>query len=84
LLDDQGNTITRFTVSDYPVVIDTKKTKGWKDLIIPSNGKNHIMKFDGKKYPANPSTQAVMKEIPGDDLPRALNFMNDKYPRFRF
>jgi hypothetical protein len=84
LLDNQGNEITNFTVSDYPVVIDNNKSKEWKDLFILSGGKYHTMKFDGKKYPSNPSVQAELKLIPGDGLPRALNFVNEPYPWFRF
>lgn len=84
LLDDQGNDITNFTVSDYPVVIDNKKTGNWKDLFIMSGGKYHVIKSVGKNYPSNPSTQPVLKEIPGDDLPRALNFMNEPYPWIKF
>ena len=84
LVDDQGNEITNFSVSDYPVVIDSKKSTEWRDLFILSGGKYHTMKFDGKKYPSNPSVQPVLKDIPGDDLPRALNFVNEPYPWFKF
>lgn len=84
LLDNLGNEISNFTVSDYPVVIDNNKSKEWKDLFILSNGKYHIMKFDGKKYPSNPSVQAELKTIPGDGLPRALNFVSEPYPWFKF
>lgn len=84
VLDNQGNVITKFTVAGYPVVIDNNKTKGWKDLIILSGGKNRIVKFDGKKYAANPSTQPELKVLPGDGLPRALNFINEPYPWFKF
>lgn len=84
ILDNQGNELSSFTVSDYPIVIDTKATNGWNDLLIQSNGKFHIVKYNGKKYPSNPSVQPVLKTIPGDDLPRALNFINEPYPWFRF
>ncbi|MGB4852664.1 MAG: hypothetical protein WBQ38_10150 [Ignavibacteria bacterium] len=84
LLDNQGNEITNFTVSEYPVVIDNSKSKEWKDLFILSAGKYHTMKFDGKKYPSNPSVQAELKVLPGDGLPRALNYMNEPYPWFKF
>lgn len=56
----------------------------WKDLFILSGGKYHTMKFDGKKYPSNPSVQTELKVLPGDGLSRALNFMNEPYPWFRF
>lgn len=84
LLDNQGNEITNFTVSDYPVVIDNNKSKEWNDLFISSGGKYHTMKFDGKKYPSNPSVQTELKVLPGDGLPRALNYENEPYPWFRF
>lgn len=84
LLDNEGNVITKFTVAGYPVVIDNNKTNGWKDLFIQSGGKTRIVKFDGKKYPSNPSTLTALKSLPGDGLPRALNFINEPYPWFRF
>jgi len=84
LLDNQGNLITTFSVSDYPVIIDTSKTNGWKDLIIYSGGKNRIVKFDGKKYPSNPSVLPALKLTPGDGLPRALDFTNEPYAWFKF
>ena len=84
LLDNQGNEITNFTVSDYPVVIDNNKSKEWNDLFISSGGKYHTMKFDGKKYPSNPSVHTELKVLTGDGLPRALNYENEPYPWFRF
>jgi hypothetical protein len=84
ILDNQGNVITHFTVSDYPIVIDNNKTNGWKDLFIRSGGKDRIVKFDGKKYPSNPSTLPALKVLPGDGLPRVLDFVNEPYPWFRF
>ncbi|WP_264565325.1 hypothetical protein [Flavobacterium sp. N3904] len=84
ILDNQGAVISRFTVADYPIVIDTEKSLGWKNLFIPSGGKNRIVKFDGKKYPSNPSLQPELKVIPGDGLPRALNFINEPYAWFKF
>ena len=84
ILDNQGNVISKFTVANNPVVIDTHKSNGWKDLIIYSGGKNRLVKFNGKKYPSNPSMQPELKMIPGDGLPRALNFINEPYPWFLF
>lgn len=84
LLDQQGNIITRFTVSGYPIVIDTNKTNDYKDLFIHSGRKDRIVKFDGKKYPSNPSLLPALKVLPGDGLPRALNFVYEPYPWFTF
>ncbi|MCH5598189.1 hypothetical protein [Niabella ginsengisoli] len=57
LLDNKGTKISGFTIVDGPVVIANSKTKNWSDLIIPSRGVNYLVKFDGKKYPGNPSMQ---------------------------
>lgn len=83
-MNDDGSKLASFTVSDYPVVIDNTKTKGYKDLFIRSGGKYRIVKFDGKTYPSNPSVLTALKDIPGDDLPRALNFTYEPYPWFKF
>lgn len=84
VLDNQGAVISKFTVADYPVVIDTDKSNGWKNLFIRSGGKNRIVKFDGKKYPSNPSLKPELKDIPEDDLQRALDFVNEPYAWFKF
>lgn len=84
LFDSQLNVNTIFSVSDFPVVIDSDRSNAWNNLFIYSAGKHHIMRFDGKKYPANPSVEPVLEMLPGDGLPRALNFMNEPYPWFSF
>jgi hypothetical protein len=83
LLDNQGNVITKFSVS-RDVVIDNKSTNGFKDLFIYSGGKFRIVKYNGKTYPSNPSTLPALNVVPGDDLARALNFVNEPYPWFTF
>lgn len=84
LLDNQGNVITQFSVSGNPVLIDTNKTNGWKDLFIYSGSKYRIVKFNGKTYPTNPSTLPELKVTPGDGLPRALDFEHEPYAWFKF
>ncbi|MBZ5856623.1 hypothetical protein [Flavihumibacter profundi] len=71
LPDNHGNLVTGFTVARYPVMIGKVKT-------------DRIIKFDGKKYPSNPSNQPALKVIPGDGHLRALNFINEPYPWFAF
>lgn len=84
ILNAQGEVISKFTVSDYPVVISPEKTNSWNDLFILSGGDYRVVKFDGKTYPSNPSILPKLGTIPGDGLPRALDFMYDNYPWFRF
>lgn len=57
LLNPEGELITKFTVTEYPLLIAETYTKGWNDLILHSQGKDHLMKFNGKTYPSNPSIQ---------------------------
>ncbi|MFA9395577.1 MAG: hypothetical protein ACERJ1_12825 [Halodesulfovibrio sp.] len=57
LFSADGKKLSRFTVSEPPVFVSEKQTKGWKDLIITSRGVQHVMQHDGKKYPLNPSVQ---------------------------
>jgi hypothetical protein len=47
-------------VNDFPIHASSKTTKGWRDLIIQSRG-IHLLKYNGKKYPSNPSTQPKVK-----------------------
>lgn len=84
LLNPKGVLITRFTVVDYPIVIDTQKNKGWDNLFMLSSGKYHVMKFNGKKYPSNPSMQPLLRQTPDSKLPRALNFVDEPYKWFPF
>lgn len=59
LFDSEGKVLNKFTVVDYPIAVGTTSTRGWKDLILRSNGKDHLVKYNGKAYPANPSIQAL-------------------------
>ena len=84
ILDREGNEITKFSVANYPVIIDTNKSNGWNDLIIYSGGENRIIKFDGKKYPSNPSMQPALEADPDASFTKALDFNNENYPWFKF
>jgi membrane-bound inhibitor of C-type lysozyme len=48
-----------------PLTVSQTKTRGWKDLIVDVSGggmtaKKVALKFDGKKYPLNPSDQPAI------------------------
>ncbi|MFL5349111.1 MAG: hypothetical protein ACJ8AT_30290 [Hyalangium sp.] len=53
-------------VGDLPLQASSKTTHGWRDLVIQSRG-DHLMKYNGKKYPSNPSIQPKVKleDVPG-------------------
>lgn len=59
LFDQVGKVLTRFTVVDYPVGIDSETTGGWKNLILESKDVPHLVKHNGKGYPSNPSLLPV-------------------------
>lgn len=73
LMSANGELITKFTVVDYPITIANTQTKGWKDLVLTSNGKDHLMKFNGTKYPSNPSIQTVYTPNPKESLVKGLD-----------
>lgn len=84
LLQNDGSQLSRFTVTGYPIIIDANKTNEWSDLILSSNGQFHTVKFDGKRYPSNPSVQPIYQGKPSDKLERALDIEQEAYPRFQF
>ena len=84
LLSPDGNKITQFTVSRTPVIVLRERSNGWNDLLLESTGKLHLLQFNGKNYPSNPSTAPVFKMIPGDGLPRLLDTEREAYPTFSF
>jgi len=79
LLNSQGELITKFTVTAAPILIADTNSNGWKDLILHSNGKDHLVKFNGKKYPSNPSVQPVYTSTPNQNLVSGLNVEDQPY-----
>jgi len=84
LLAADGKLITYFTVADYPFVIDSEKTKGWKSLVVRSNHADRLLKWNGSKYPSNPSVAPKYTGLPSDEAPRALWWTQHPYPWFKF
>ena len=84
LLNDDGSLITTFTVTAYPIVVGPTATKGWLDLTINSGGAKHLIKWDGTKYPGNPSIEPKTTVTPASDMPHALDWEKNPYPWFSF
>jgi hypothetical protein len=58
--------VSKFTLVNNPIVISNNKTNGWNDIITYVSGggadSGYVeLKFDGNKYPSNPSTQPNVK-----------------------
>ena len=79
LLSPKGELITKFTVTAYPISIAGSNTSGWKNLILNSNGADHLVKFDGKKYPSNPSVQPVYVASSAENLVKGLYASDQSY-----
>lgn len=85
LLSHEGDVISKFTIVQYPIVISDSKSKdNWQDLIITSRGVDYLVKWNGKKYPSNPSMEPKYTGKINDNNQRVL--WNDKtpYPWFKF
>jgi hypothetical protein len=59
------NFVSSSTLVRPPVTVSNNKTKGWRDLVLTVSGggmsaKTIALKFDGKKYPHNPSVQPAL------------------------
>lgn len=52
--------VSESTVTNDPIRVSPEKVKGWRTLIVMSNGKGDVvMRFNGKRYPRNPSMQPL-------------------------
>jgi len=57
--------VSSSTLVRPPVTVSETKTNGWRDLVLTVSGggmpaKTVALKFDGKKYPLNPSVQTAL------------------------
>lgn len=73
LLDNKGNLLNTFTVSGYPVGVEKEASNGWHNLVIRSGNKEHLVKYDGKKYPSNPSLQPEIDSKRSAEAEKVLN-----------
>ncbi len=53
-------TVTRMTLFRPPLVVSTRRTNGWNDLILrvrrdAAHGDTMVLRFNGDSYPSNPS-----------------------------
>ena len=78
ILDKNFNLITNFTITRTPVLVDSKTTNGWNDIILWSNGDYHRMKFNlrDKSYPSNPSVEEVLK-LESEEIKQMLSLFDN-------
>ena len=63
LLDNDGEIITKFTVTRAPIFIEPKTVNGWSLLLVRDSGIFKELVFENGSYPSNPS---VLPKAPYD------------------
>lgn len=61
LLDHDWKTITRFTVTSTPIMIEPNKEQKWAVLMVKDNGVWKDLLYKNGKYPSNPSLLSKSK-----------------------
>ena len=61
LLDNNWKTITRFTVTSTPLMIEPNKEQKWAVLMVKDNGVWKDLLYKNGKYPSNPSLLSKSK-----------------------
>lgn len=61
LLDNDWKTITRFTVTSTPIMIEPNKEQKWAVLMVKDNGVWKDLLYKNGKYPGNPSLLSKSK-----------------------
>src|SRR3989442_9054464 len=50
--------VSASTITNEPIRVSPEKSHGWRTLIVFAKGKGDVlMRFDGRRYPLNPSAQ---------------------------
>src|SRR5262245_31685953 len=50
--------VSHSTITNAPIRVSSEKVSGWNSIIVGARGVGEVaMRFDGKKYPLNPSMQ---------------------------
>lgn len=84
ILNNDGNVINKFTVTDFPIYVTTSSTEKFYDLIFESGGKFHLLKMKSGKYPSNPSIQEVVKGNVPKESTKVLDINSKKLEKYSF
>lgn len=64
LLDADDHLLTRFTVTEPPLFVASGEAKGWRDILVKSEGRFRLLASTDGHYPSNPSTAPVTELVP--------------------
>lgn len=84
VLSSEGKLITLFTVVGFPFTVLESKTGGWNDLVVHSGHADRLLKWNGSKYPSNPSVAPKFTGKLSDDFTKVLWLSDKAYPWFSF
>lgn len=74
---DGFNYISGSTITNLPVYVLPSKTNGWRDIAVSTRGGGTvILKYDGQKYPLNPSLQPSFLVYPNQPGIMKLPLLN--------
>lgn len=77
LIDHRGRVVTKFTVTEYPILVLPSLSKGWHDLVIGTAAARpamRLVKWTGKHYPGNPVTQPEYAAVPPATIKEVFDF----------
>ena len=77
LLDHTGRVLTRFTVTEYPILVLPTATRGWRDLVVGTAAAKpaiRLVKWNGRRYPGNPVKQPEYVSAPALTIKEVFNF----------
>ncbi|MFA0086679.1 hypothetical protein [Vibrio sp. 10N.261.51.F12] len=57
IFDAKGHQISAMTVTREPILRSDRRSNGWSDILVWSDGALRTMEYDGQSYPSNPSVQ---------------------------
>lgn len=84
ILNNDGSLINRFTVTDFPILVTTKKTENFYDLIMKSGSQSYLVKMKNEKYPSNPSVLEKWKGKIPEESTAVLDINGKKLEKYSF
>lgn len=84
ILNNDGTLISKFSVTDFPILVTTSTSENFYDLIFETGGEFHVVKMKNGKYPSNPSVQKIWQgDVPKENT-EVLDIQKKKLEKHSF
>lgn len=84
ILNNDGSLISKFSVTDFPILVTTSTSENFYDLIFETGGEFHVVKMKNGKYPSNPSVQKIWQgDVPKENT-EVLDIQKKKLEKYSF